>query len=193
MSKLRAGVCRLIPDRRGVAAVEFALVAPLLLCMYFITMEVGLGIEASRKVSRAGSMVADLITQQSDVTPDQLKAIMKIGESILQPYNRSSPAITVTAINITATSQVQVAWSGTFKNGAFTKGTVPTATVPLALNLPGTFLVRVDSELIYKPLITWSHDAKPTLGLMAAFDKLEMKETYYLRPRISSTIECKLC
>jgi Flp pilus assembly protein TadG len=48
ISKLLAGVCRLIPDRRGVAAVEFALVAPLLLCMYFVTMEVAQGIEANK-------------------------------------------------------------------------------------------------------------------------------------------------
>ena len=78
------------------AAVEFALIAPLLLSMYFVTMEVAQGIEANKKVGRVGSMVADLVTQQSELTPDQLKAIMQIGESILQPYNRSSPKIVVT-------------------------------------------------------------------------------------------------
>jgi Flp pilus assembly protein TadG len=119
ISKLLAGVCRLIPDRRGVAAVEFALVAPLLLSMYFVTMEVAQGIEANKKVGRVGSMVADLITQQSEITPDQLEAIMKIGQSILQPYNRSTPKIVVTAIEITPDpgSRVQVAWSGKIENG----------------------------------------------------------------------------
>ena len=51
-------------DRRGVAAVEFALIAPLLLSMYFVTMEVSQGIEANKKVGRVGSIVADLVTQQ---------------------------------------------------------------------------------------------------------------------------------
>jgi Flp pilus assembly protein TadG len=195
ISKLRAGIARLVPDNRGVAAVEFALIAPLLLAMYFVTMEVAQGIEANKKVGRVGSMVADLITQQSEITPADLKAIMEIGESILQPYNRSEPKIVVTAINITPDpgSTVEVAWSGKIENGNFTKDTVTTASVPPALNLPGTFLVRVESSLDYKPLITWSPDAKSTLGLTAAFDNIPMKETYYLRPRMSPTVKCEDC
>ena len=193
ISKLAIRFARLIPDRRGVAAVEFALVAPLLLCMYFVTVEVALGIEANRKVGRVASMVADLITQNSEVTPDQLEAIMKIGESIMQPYNRS-PTIAVTAIEITD-SEPKVYWSGKLGDSGDCEAAAaetPT-TVPSTLNTPGTFLIRVESCLKYKPLIAWSDDAKPALGLMAAFDELDMKETYYLRPRISSTIECDDC
>jgi Flp pilus assembly protein TadG len=193
ISRLAIRFARLIPDRRGVAAVEFALIAPLLLSMYFVTVEVALGIEANRKVGRVGSMVADLITQNSEITPSQLEAIMKIGESIMQPYNRSAPKIVVTAIEIKTDSEVTVAWSGKLENGVYSAVTGSMATVPPALNQPGTFLVRVESELIYKPLITWSKEAKPTLGLMAAFDNIDMKETYYLRPRMSPTVKCETC
>jgi Flp pilus assembly protein TadG len=194
IAKLAAGFAGLIPDRKGVAAVEFALVAPLLLSMYFVTMEVALGIEANRKVSRAGSMVADLITQQSEISPDQLKAIMKIGESILQPYNRSTPKIVVTAIDITA-AEVKVAWSGKLEDGAYGEGptSIPASEVPATLNIPGSFLIRVESYLGYEPLITWSPNAKSTLGLMAAFKDIPMKETYFLRPRMSPTIKCETC
>ncbi|WP_353643408.1 TadE/TadG family type IV pilus assembly protein [Mesorhizobium sp. WSM2239] len=197
ISKLAAGLASLIPDRRGVAAVEFALIAPLLLSMYFVTMEVAQGIEANKKVGRVGSMVADLITQQSEVTPAQLQAILKIGGSIMQPYNRSAPKIVVTAIDITPDpgSQVKVAWSGKLENGVYSKDAAAgtATTVPTTLKMPGTFLIRVDSYLDYRPVITWSASAKSTLGLMAAFDNISMKETYYLRPRMSPTIKCAAC
>lgn len=197
VARLAAGFARLIPDRRGVAAVEFALIAPLLLSMYFVTMEVAQGIEANKKVGRVGSMVADLITQQSDVTPSQLQAIMKIGGSIMQPYNRSAPKIVVTAIDITPDpgSQVKVAWSGKLENGVYSRDAAAgtATTVPATLKLPGSFLIRVESYLDYKPLITWSTDAKSTLGLLAAFDNIDMKETYYLRPRTSPTVKCETC
>lgn len=194
---LLARLTTLVSDRRGVAAVEFALIAPLLLSLYFLTMEVGQGIEANKKVGRVGSMVADLITQQSDTSPADLEAIMKIGESILQPYTRSRPKIIVTAINITADpgSKVLVAWSGKLVDGVYSKDVnkeTPT-TVPAKLNIPGSFLIRVDSYLEYKPLITWAADGKQGLGLTAAFDNISMKETYYLRPRMSATVECKTC
>src|SRR4029077_11441321 len=103
----------LIFDRKGVAAIEFAIVAPLLFVMYFSTLELSLGIETSKKVSRVGSTIADLVAQQPTMNKAELDAIMAIGRSILQPYNRSVPTITVSAVQITndLPPKVQVAWS----------------------------------------------------------------------------------
>lgn len=91
VADFRSGMARFCTDRRGVAAIEFAFLAPVLLAMYFVTMEVSQGIETNKKVSRIASMVADLVTQQSSVTEADIKAIMDIGISTLQPYNRSTP------------------------------------------------------------------------------------------------------
>ena len=188
---------RLIVDRRGVAALEFALIAPLLLSMYFLTMEVGQGIEANKKVGRAASMVADLVTQQQTTTKTELYAILNIGSALLQPYNRSKPTIIITAIEVTdeTTPKVKVAWSRKMVNGAYSvdqaAGTI--TTIPDTLKIKGSFLVRVESSLQYYPVITWAAGDKGTLGLTAAFDKLEMKETYYLRPRMTQSISCSDC
>lgn len=188
---------RLVADRRGVAALEFALIAPLLLSMYFLTMEVGQGIEANKKVGRAASMVADLVTQQQTTTKAELNAILNIGSAILQPYNRSKPTIIITAIEVTdeTTPKVKVAWSRKLSNGSYSvdqaAGTI--TTVPTALKIKGSFLVRVQSSLTYYPVITWAAGDKGTLGLTAAFDKLNMKETYYLRPRMTQAISCSDC
>ncbi|RJG42950.1 pilus assembly protein [Mesorhizobium sp. DCY119] len=192
-----AGLCS---DRRGLAAVEFALIAPLLLSMYFVTMEVSQGIEANKKVGRIGSMVADLVTQQTSVTKSVLESIMQIGQSSIQPYNRSKPKIIVTAIEITDedSPKVLVAWSRQMIDGAFSEPYPPKpakqeTTVPAELKIRNTFLVRVESDLGYKPLIVWTAEQKPVLGLAAAFDGISMSETYYLRPRITKTITCTDC
>ena len=100
LTRARDRLWRLFSDSRGVAAVEFAFVAPLLLMTYLASMEIALAVETSKKVGRAGSMVADLIAQQPTINKEEIEAIMAIGESILQPYNRSEPAIVVTAIAI---------------------------------------------------------------------------------------------
>jgi Flp pilus assembly protein TadG len=199
LSSLRAGdtLRRLLRDRRGIAAVEFAFIAPLLLSMYFVTLEVGLGIETNKKVGRTGSMVADLVTQHIDIGKTELESIMKIGESIIQPYSRTKPKITVTAIDITSNpgSQVQVLWSRKMDNGVFSRAQSPgtVVTVPASLNIPGSFLIRVESELKYKPLITWTAGQKASLGLAAAFDEINMREVYYLRPRMTNKIGCGDC
>ncbi|MFD1988235.1 TadE/TadG family type IV pilus assembly protein [Mesorhizobium newzealandense] len=181
-------------DRRGIAAVEFALIMPLLLIMYFVTMEASQAIETSKKVSRIGSMVADLITQQPTIVKADIDAIMQIGTVTLQPYTRSAPSITVTAIQVTtdATPLVQVVWSRKLVNGVASAGPT-TTTVPATLKVGGTFLIRVDSNLGYKPVITWSAGSQQKLGLTSAFNNISMGETYYLRPRRSVTIPCSDC
>jgi Flp pilus assembly protein TadG len=196
-----AGICtnaiRFCCDRRGVAAIEFAFIVPVLLIMYFMTMEASQAIETSRKISRIGSMVADLVTQQQTVVAADLDAIMQIGNSTLQPYNRSTPEIIITAIQVTneTSPRVLVEWSRKMVGGAFSAGAAKDSitTVPPALETKGTFLIRVESNLAYQPIITWSADSEKRLGLSSAFDSISMSETYYLRPRRSPTSPCSTC
>lgn len=197
LKRWQAHVRALVADRRGVAAVEFAFIVPILLSLYFVTMEVSQAIETNKKVNRIGSMVADLIAQQQTIVVTEVDAIMMIGESTLQPYSRSLGTIVVTAIEITndSTPRVQVAWSrklvGTTTGKGLPKGTP--IIVPDALKIKGTFLIRVESDLAYKPVITWAAEGKPVLGLAAAFDGISMSETYYLRPRMSPSVPCSDC
>ena len=166
-------------DSSGVAALEFALIVPLLLALYFVTMEVAQAIEVNKKVGRVGNMVADLVTQQQEIRKSELEGIMRIGEATLQPYNRSQPNIIITAIEVTdeATPKTQVVWSRKLINGEFSagpaKGTAITE-LPPALKIKGSFLVRAESTLAYEPVITWAADgqdhARPGRGLRRHLD-----------------------
>lgn len=190
---------RLMRDRRGVAAIEFAFIAPLLLTMYFVTMEIAPAIDSNKKVGRAASMIADLVTQQQQITESEIEAIMRIGQSTLNPYHRSPLNITVTAIEVgedeDEAATTEVMWSRKLVNTTFSEGLAEggPANVPAKLKVPGTFLIRVDAELDYRPMITWTASQKETTGLLAAFDNISMKETYYLRPRMSNTVPCTDC
>lgn len=188
---------RIVADRRGMAALEFALIAPLLLSMYFVTMEVAQGIEANKKVSRVGSMVADLVTQQQSISRSELEAIMQIGSAILLPYNRSMPDITVTAIKLTDETNAKaiVQWSRRLRDGAFMQGPVKgTETqVPVTLKIRDTFLIQVSAGLDYRPVLTWTAENKASLGLSAAFDRIDMQESFFLRPRMTAEIDCSDC
>lgn len=197
LSGARRRATGLLADRRGVAAIEFAFIVPVLLSLYFVTMEVAQGIEANKKVGRVGSMVADLVTQQQSVARQELEAIMQIGGAILQPYNRTRPTVVVTAIRISdePTPKATVAWSRKMVNGVFSQGLAENTpvVVPEKLNIRNTFLIRVSGELEYRPVITWSAEQRTSLGLAGAFDRIDMRETYYLRPRMSTEIACPDC
>lgn len=201
VAKPRGTMMRLaafLRDRKGVAAIEFAFIAPLLLTLYFVTMEVAQAIETNKKVSRIGSMVADLVTQQhSETTKDVIEPIMEIGEAILQPYGRTRPTIEITGIEITkdATPRAIVKWSRKMVNGAFSLGPAKeTETdVPVELKIADTFLVRVSAQLDYRPVVAWTAEQRTSMGLLGAFDNISMDEIYYLRPRMSNKILCTDC
>ena len=195
---LRGRLGALARDKRGMAAVEFAFIAPILLSLYFMSMEVSQAIETNKKVSRIGSMVADLVTQQSsEISRTELEAILRIGGAILQPYSRSQPKIVVTAIHVSDedTPKAVVQWARKMVDGTFSADTPKDTVVeiPEQLKIRNTFLIRVSGELEYRPVITWTAEQKTAIGLASAFDKIEMKETYYLRPRMTERIDCKTC
>lgn len=195
---LRTVLKRFLTDRRAVAAIEFAFVAPVLFVMYFVTLEVAQGIETNKKVGRVASMVGDLVAQQTGNIPlDEMDGILEIGAAIIQPYQRSLPHIIVTGIQMgpAPAAEATVAWSRQLEENetsrALPEGTE--VTVPEELRVPDSFLVRVTTELNYQPVITWSASGKETLGLAAAFDDLAMSETYYLRPRMGAPLTCDDC
>lgn len=183
-------------NRKGIAAVEFALIAPILFSLYFVTLEVSQGMDVNKKVSRVGSMVADLVAQQGrEVDQADLDAIMKIGEAILKPYTRSPIEIIITGIEIDKDSKVKVKWSRKMQNGQFSrdapKGTL--TTVVDDLKIPETFLLRVTARLDYRPIITWKADQTMATGFLSAFDKIGMAEAYDLRPRMTHEMNCTNC
>ncbi len=197
IARLRQAAARLVRDRRGVAAVEFAFIAPVLLSLYFVTMEVSQGIETNKKVGRIASMVADLVTQQPEVSTSNLDAIMRIGEAIIQPYGRTRPDIEITGIKMSDEENPRplVVWSRQLADGDFDEGAAPgsDAAVPEQLRIRNTFLVQVSTNLDYRPVITWAADNKASIGLASAFDRIDMREQYFLRPRMSQEITCTNC
>lgn len=197
LTVMKAATIRFGEARKGAAAVEFALIAPLLLALYFVTMEVSQGIETNKKVGRVSSMVADLVTQEQNHERAEIDAILSIGEAVLQPYNRTRGDIVVTAIRISddATPKATVAWSRKLADGKFgvDQPADTAVTVPASLNIRDSFLIRVTAQLNYRPVITWTAEQKTAIGLAAAFDSINMSETYYLRPRMSKEIPCNGC
>ena len=80
---------RYAKDQRGVAAVEFALIVPILMLLFIGTLEISLMVAVDRKISRISSSVADLITQDTGdgYTPEALDKIADIAERIMYPYD----------------------------------------------------------------------------------------------------------
>ena len=184
-------------DNRGAAAVEFAIIAPLLISMYLGTMEISRGLQVNKKVGRSASSVADLIAQIDGGALDKatIESIMKIGKATLQPYNLTQPTIIATGVNINAVGAATVSWSRQLANTTpstpYAAGSAVT-NIPAKLLIANTFLIKVQTKLEYRSVTSWSLGKNKTdaNGTYAAID---MSEVYYLRPRTVSTLSCNDC
>ena len=197
-NKLLAAPKRLgtfVRDNRGSVSVEFAFIMPLLITLYLGTMEISEGIEINKKVGRAASTIGDLMTQEKQVTLATVKDILKIGKSQLQPYDRSVPSFTVVGIDIDTTGKATVAWSQKMTGDSYTtpltKGAVY-ASLPAKIKIADTFVVEITSTLEYLPLTSWSIKKNKGSG-PTSYAAVDMKETYYFRPRQDPKLACADC
>jgi len=65
-----------LKNKDGIAAIEFAFIAPVMLFMYFGMAEVATAISVDRQVSHSANVAGDLTTQSETVSADEMSEIM---------------------------------------------------------------------------------------------------------------------
>lgn len=167
---------RLARDRRGVAAVEFALILPIIAMMAFGTVEVTDGWAIKRKLTHITSTLGDLVTQSKIITDADMKNILDASSAIIVPYDSSLLKIVVSGITIDTNAKATVKWSDARNATPLTKGATYTG-LPATLQTASTFLVVAQITYNYKPSVFYV--------LTAA---INFSDQFYLRPRLSQTI-----
>lgn len=174
-------------DERGVSAVEFALIAPFMILLYFGLVELCQALIAERKASHVASAVGDLVAQSESVTkaaggsgPTSLVDIYSIGNSIMAPFATSTLQIRVTSITADANAIPKVDWSNGY--GGFTVlAKASTVTLPMTLTA-GDSIVMSEARYTYNSPIGY------VLPKVQNFS-----EIFYLRPRRSDKVTCADC
>ncbi len=188
---LRAGylATRFGQETKGVAAIEFAFLAPLMLLMYVGTMEVSNAVSANRKLSRVSSTVGDLLTQTTCYTDATLTDIMKIADDIMFPFS-DTLKIQINGVKVVG-GVPKVQWSRGYY-GALQLATGANYTVPDKIKVEGNFLVAAKIDMNYAPAIGWLTYGTGN-NLNRDNSAITMKEEMFLRPRIGDTITLNAC
>ena len=192
-------------DARGVAAIEFAMILPLMLALYMGVLELSMGYQASRKVSLFARTVADITSQADTAGSTSTARVMSAADMsnlrnsanwILAPFPIAAGQVrmTVSSVSVEGATLAAVNWSIGYEGVRRACGPqtiVPSSNAPSLTTVPAgvaqanTSIIIADIEYDYKPLLGGSF--KSFGG--GALSQLTLKQTSYMRPRHGLYVE----
>ena len=146
-------------DARGIAAIEFALILPVMLALLCGVTEFGRAIDHYRRVALLARAVADLTSQgdgQATMLAATMTDILASAKLLLTPFPSSGATIVVSALGVTADGAGQlprVCSSYATSNGtARAVGTATDLKVPEGFQLAGMRYVLAEVSVPYPAL-----------------------------------------
>ena len=162
--------------QQGTSVVEFALLLPLMLTMYFGSIEVTDAISADRQITLVAGTVADIAAQYQTVTVTDVNNILAAASAVLAPFSVANVKVTLSSVQIDANGNATVDWSATL-HGSQRTGTVTNA-IPTALRVANTSVVWGEATYAYKPVIGW-----------VVTGTLNLANQIFMRPRLSQCVK----
>jgi Flp pilus assembly protein TadG len=174
---------RLLRDQRGVSAVEFALIAPVMIVIYFGLVEFCQGYMAERRAGHAASMVADLVAQSGGTSALDLDRTFAIGDTIMRPFSAVPLSIRVSSVTVDAGGVATVEWSrANSRNLTRRAPRSIVADLPPGLIEAGQTVILGETEYAYQSAFA-----------QVIPNGVVFRRSYYLRPRTTDRIVCADC
>ena len=179
--RLSSGLHRLRKDTRGVAAVEFAMILPIMFFLFVGTIEFSQALTVDRRVTQSASSTADLIARapKEGLTAAQVDSELRIVEQLMRPYDLDPLTVRIVSVlakkGSSGSLEYRVDWSrdnhgGTpySRNSQYDSGKMPAG-----LLVEKESVIVAEATYNYTPLIF-------NYFIKKAFD---LKDTFYLKPR----------
>lgn len=160
---------RLGADRRGVSAVEFALIAPVLVLLYFGLTEFCQAQMAQKRVNHVAATIGDLIAQNGQLTRSEVDSFLQAGDLIMSPYAPENLQLRVSSVRRSGDNYTLV-WSCCASHWSGSLSETPAI---------GDDIVE-DGKTVIVAETTYTYDS-PTKYVMG--DGFEFAHTAYLHPR----------
>ena len=161
-------------DCRAIAATEFAVIVPIMLVMFFGTVEMSNGVAVYRKVTLMAHTLSDLTSQSVTVQASDLTNFFAASTGIMTPYSTTTLSQTITELWVNPSQQARVQWSS--GAGALAAGTV--VSIPSQLATANTYVIYSQVSYHYTPVV----------GYVMAKAGITLSDTSYTRPRQSHCV-----
>ena len=169
--RIRRRALDLPRNNSGLAAIEFAMIFPLMGMMLLGTYEFSAGVAIDRKVTIMARTLSDLTSQNTSVTDAQFTNFFNAGKAIMTPYASTPVEGTITELYVNpSTLKARVQWS----KGVAPRSAGDIVEIPDALKVGGTYLIFSEVKYKYVPSVAW---------FINKVNGITLSDISYTRPR----------
>jgi Flp pilus assembly protein TadG len=184
--RARRSIPDLIGDRSAVAAIELARIVPIMLVMFFGTVEMSSGVAVDRKVTLVARTLSDLTSQATSVADTDMTNFFTASGAILTPYSPTPTHAKLSELYVDpSTLQARVQWSKSAtldSSGNVTlaagRAVSSIVAIPSQLAVAGTYLIFSEVSYLYTP----------TVGYVMGHAGVNLSDVAYTRPRQSTCV-----
>lgn len=175
-----AAVRRFLAAENGVAAVEFALTMPLMIVLYFGSVEASRALGYDRRLTSAASALGDLVAQtKGDLTMAELNDLFAAAEITVAPYDASELGQIVTCVYVDPDGKATVQWSYGHNGGdPHQEGEPFDLPAEFTAMASDTYVIVSEAEMTYTPLTEIVFPAS-----------IDLYKDYYYVPRYGEFID----
>jgi hypothetical protein len=166
---------RLFKDRRGVAAAEFALIAPALIFLIMGVLEMSFRFRASEEATRYVHQVADIVSRETELTEDDLQELFDASVFMMKPLD------TTDDLDLDISS---VGFEGTDAEPAILWRRV--AGTEVSFDLPETQGMGIEDESIIRIGVRYSYQS--VLTELFGGGAMAIEKSAYARPRVERKV-----
>ncbi len=168
-SRFNASTC-------GVAAIEFAIMLPILAVLFLELIDAGRAIAIYMKVRTAAYTLDAITNQYTTIAAADMSSIVGATSVVLAPYSSSPAVVTISQISVNTSTNATVSWSYSLNGTALAQGA--SVTLPSGFSTCSTypcFLVYGQVSYRYAPMFGY-------------FPAITFKDNLYVTPRSSKCI-----
>jgi len=177
--KIGTHLTQLRNEERGVAAVEFALILPVMLFAYLGISEVSRLIIMDRRLAVVAGSVGDLVARADGTILDTtLEDYFEAAEFTMAPYPAATLRQVVSSVYVDDNGIAEVQWSEGHNGGiTHADGAIIPLPTQMANQSKEKYLIVGEATTVWTPIIDFVFQSGFTL-----------EKTYYYRPRFDSQI-----
>lgn len=176
---IRDIAARYLRSRSGLAAVEFAFIAPVMILLFFGVLEGSAAYSTNRKVMMSANTLADLVAQESSIAKTSLDDLFVGMEDVIDQRDIDVTFRVVSVYLDAATDEVKVHWSRDSNDAVpYAAGSVYPGDIDPSLLNDAASLIVAETEYDYASPIS-----QKVIG------SFTMKKTATRWPRLSAKVQ----